>query len=130
MKKNCTPVATQMNLLRVEWADWPTQILHLSGPHSAQDSRPAKSFTLEMIVNASAVHRNPRSTRPALFIPAQENRPSPCLLSSHDLWRHQADVIHVRRMADVNDFGDVSEVHVIVALDEHDALRAIGIDLG
>ena len=63
--------------------------------------------------------------------PIGEEGESGCaLLSGHDLRRHQTDVIHVRRMSDVDHFGDVGEVQVIVALHEHDALGAIRIDLG
>jgi hypothetical protein len=37
-------------------------------------------------------------------------------------------MIHVGGVADIDDFRDLSEVHIVVALDEHDALGAVGID--
>jgi hypothetical protein len=47
-----------------------------------------------------------------------------------DLGRHQSDVIHVGRAANIDDVGNICEIHIVVALDEHDALGAVGIDLG
>ena len=52
------------------------------------------------------------------------------LVTGHDLGRHQSDVIHAGRSRDIDDFSNVSEVDIVVALDEHDPLGAIGIDLG
>jgi hypothetical protein len=52
------------------------------------------------------------------------------LLASLDLRRHQADVIHVGGSTDIDDVSDISEIHIVVAADEHHTLGAVGVDLG
>ena len=46
-----------------------------------------------------------------------------------NLRRHQTDVIHSCRSADIDDLGNVGEVHIVVAPDEHNALSAVGVDV-
>jgi hypothetical protein len=61
---------------------------------------------------------------------SQRRSPLLLLLAGLDLRRHDTDVVHVRRLGDVDHVGNGREVHVIVAPDEHDALGAVGVDLG
>src|SRR5208283_5269044 len=67
-------------------------------------------------------------------LPAQASRPGrpaprSLLLSGHDLWRHESYVIHVGRAADIDHLGNIREIHIVVAFNEHDALGAVGINL-
>src|SRR5580693_1358561 len=54
---------------------------------------------------------------------------SASLLSGHDLRCHQSNVIHTGRLGDIDHVGHGAEVHIVFALDEHDALGAVGIDI-
>jgi len=51
------------------------------------------------------------------------------LLAGLNLRRHQADVVHVGGPANIYDVGNVGKVHIVVALDEHHALGAVGVNL-
>ncbi len=50
------------------------------------------------------------------------------LLPGHDLGRHESDVIHVGRAADIDYLRNIGEIDIIVALDEHDTLGAVGVN--
>ena len=39
-------------------------------------------------------------------------------------------MIHVGRAPDINDFGNIGKVEVVITPDEHDAFGAVGVDLG
>ena len=51
------------------------------------------------------------------------------LLTLLDLRRHEADVVHVGGLSDIDYVGDIGKVHIVVAPDKHDALGAIGINI-
>ena len=51
------------------------------------------------------------------------------LLPGHDLRRHQPDMVHVGRRADIDHFRNISEIQIVIAPDKHHALGAVGIDL-
>src|SRR5258708_15469625 len=64
------------------------------------------------------------------FLPVPGNRLAASgLLPGQDLRCHDADVIHVRRVSDINYIRNARAVHIIVASDEHDTLRAVGVDV-
>jgi hypothetical protein len=51
-------------------------------------------------------------------------------LAGLNLWRHQSNVVNVCRTANVDHVGNIPEVQIVIAANEHDALGAIRIDLG
>src|SRR6202040_3641789 len=52
------------------------------------------------------------------------------LLSCCDPWRNQAYIVHTGLVAKVDDLGDLAEVEILIALDEHDLLLPSRKDLG
>jgi len=126
MIKNCTPLSRRRNCLRTV----PATHTIAGIPKYPRLARLASTNSMRP-VSLISYSASPEANRDSLPPPNEEKRPRNCLLlARNNPGGHQTDVIHARGAPNINDLRHIAEINLVIALDEHDALGAIGVDIG